>query len=40
MTYDVVIARGGPVELFFACELRLAGVLALALERDVGAHSL
>lgn len=33
MVYDVVIAGGGPVSLFLACELRLAGVSVLVLER-------
>lgn len=32
-TYDVVIAGAGPVGLFLACELRLAGVSVLVLER-------
>jgi 2-polyprenyl-6-methoxyphenol hydroxylase-like FAD-dependent oxidoreductase len=32
MTYDVVIAGGGPVGLFLACELRLAGASVLVLE--------
>lgn len=33
MVYDVVIAGAGPVGLFLACELRLAGVTVLVLER-------
>ncbi|MDM0086991.1 MULTISPECIES: FAD-dependent monooxygenase [unclassified Variovorax] len=32
-TYDVVIAGAGPVGLFLACELRLAGATVLVLER-------
>ena len=32
MTYDVVIAGAGPVGLFLACELRLAGCSVLVLE--------
>lgn len=32
-TYDVVIAGAGPVGLFLACELRLAGVSVLVLEQ-------
>jgi 2-polyprenyl-6-methoxyphenol hydroxylase-like FAD-dependent oxidoreductase len=34
MTYDVLIAGGAPVGLFLACELRLAGVSVLLLERN------
>jgi len=34
MTYDVVIAGGGPVGLFLACELRLVGVSVLLLEKN------
>jgi 2-polyprenyl-6-methoxyphenol hydroxylase-like FAD-dependent oxidoreductase len=37
--YDVVIAGGGPVGLFLACELRLAGVSVLVLERMEDPHS-
>ena len=33
MIYDVVIAGAGPVGLFLACELRLAGLSVLVLER-------
>lgn len=33
MLYDVVIAGAGPVGLFLACELRLAGCSVLVLER-------
>lgn len=32
--YDVIIAGGGPVGLFLACELRLAGLSVLVLERE------
>jgi len=39
MTYDVVIAGGGPVGLFLACELGLAGVSVLVLERMDDPHS-
>ena len=34
VTYDVLIAGGRPVGLFLACELRLAGVSVLLLERN------
>jgi 2-polyprenyl-6-methoxyphenol hydroxylase-like FAD-dependent oxidoreductase len=34
-TYDVLIAGGGPVGLFLACELRLAGASVLLLEKNV-----
>src|ERR1700744_6121265 len=34
MTYDVLIVGGGPVGLFLACELRLAGVSVLLLEKN------
>jgi 2-polyprenyl-6-methoxyphenol hydroxylase-like FAD-dependent oxidoreductase len=34
MNYDVVIAGAGPVGLFLACELRLAGVSVLVLEKN------
>ena len=33
MIYDTIIVGGGPVGLFLACELRLAGVSVLVLER-------
>ena len=33
MVHDVVIAGAGPVGLFLACELRLAGLLVLVLEQ-------
>jgi 2-polyprenyl-6-methoxyphenol hydroxylase-like FAD-dependent oxidoreductase len=33
MVYEVIIAGGGPVGLFLACELRLAGVPVLVLEQ-------
>ena len=39
MTYDVVIAGGGPVGLFLACELRLAGISVLVLEQLKDPHS-
>ncbi|MGH9533882.1 MAG: FAD-dependent monooxygenase [Terriglobales bacterium] len=34
MNYDVIIAGGGPIGLFLACELRLAGVAVLLLEKN------
>ncbi|KAK7413788.1 hypothetical protein QQX98_007355 [Neonectria punicea] len=37
--YDVLIAGAGPVGLFLACELALAGVSVLVLERDLNAES-
>lgn len=37
--YDVVIAGAGPVGLFLACELRLAGVSVLVLEQAQDPHS-
>src|SRR6202020_2185209 len=39
MTYDVVIAGGGPVGLFLAFELGLAGASVLVLERMEDPHS-
>ncbi len=39
LIYDVVIAGAGPVGLFLACELRLAGVSVLVLERAEDPHS-
>jgi 2-polyprenyl-6-methoxyphenol hydroxylase-like FAD-dependent oxidoreductase len=39
MVYDVVIAGGGPVGSFLACELRLAGVSVLVLEKMPDLHS-
>jgi 2-polyprenyl-6-methoxyphenol hydroxylase-like FAD-dependent oxidoreductase len=33
--YDVVIAGAGPIGLFLACELGLAGASVLVLERDI-----
>ncbi|RXT53595.1 FAD-dependent monooxygenase [Bradyrhizobium betae] len=37
--YDVVIAGAGPVGLFLACELRLAGLSVLVLEQAEDPHS-
>ena len=37
--YDVIIAGAGPVGLFLACELALAGTSVLVLERDVNPES-
>lgn len=39
MIHDVVIAGAGPVGLFCACELRLADLSVLVLERAVDPHS-
>src|SRR5580704_1243983 len=39
MVYDVVIAGAGPVGSFLACELQLAGVSVLLLERMEDPHS-
>jgi 2-polyprenyl-6-methoxyphenol hydroxylase-like FAD-dependent oxidoreductase len=39
MPHDVIIAGGGPVGLFLACELGLAGVSVLVLERMEDPHS-
>src|SRR5271168_2014087 len=39
MAYDVVIAGGGPVGLFLAFELGLAGTSVLVLERMEDPHS-
>lgn len=39
MIYDVLIAGGGPVGLFLACELRLAGLSVLVLEQSEDPHS-
>lgn len=38
-TYDVVIAGAGPVGLFLACELRLADLSVLVLEKAEDPHS-
>jgi 2-polyprenyl-6-methoxyphenol hydroxylase-like FAD-dependent oxidoreductase len=40
MIYDVVIAGGGPVGLFLACELRLADLSVLVLDGAVGSPML
>src|SRR3954447_24044133 len=37
--YDVIIAGAGPVGLFLACELRLAGCSVLVLEEAQDPHS-
>jgi 2-polyprenyl-6-methoxyphenol hydroxylase-like FAD-dependent oxidoreductase len=37
--YDVVVAGAGPVGLFLACELRLAGVTVLVLEQAEDSHA-
>jgi 2-polyprenyl-6-methoxyphenol hydroxylase-like FAD-dependent oxidoreductase len=39
MSHDVVIAGGGPVGLFLACELQLAGISVVVLERMEDPHS-
>jgi len=39
MIHDVIIAGAGPVGLLLACELRLAGVSVLVLERAENAHA-
>ncbi|MFK0162572.1 FAD-dependent monooxygenase [Rhizobium sp. NPDC090279] len=39
MNYDVLIAGGGPVGLFLACELRLAGLSVLVLEQAADPRS-
>jgi 2-polyprenyl-6-methoxyphenol hydroxylase-like FAD-dependent oxidoreductase len=39
MIHDVIIAGAGPVGLFLACELRLAGVSVLVLERAENPHA-
>src|ERR1700722_13012861 len=38
-SHDVIIAGGGPVGLFLACELRLAGLSVLVLEQAEAPHS-
>ncbi len=37
--YDTIIAGAGPVGLFLACELSLAGCTVLVLEREKGPSS-
>jgi 2-polyprenyl-6-methoxyphenol hydroxylase-like FAD-dependent oxidoreductase len=37
--YDVIIAGAGPVGLFLACELRIAGCSVLVLEKARRPHS-
>ena len=37
--YDVIVAGAGPVGLFLACELRLAGLSVLVLEQAQDPHS-
>lgn len=39
MVYDVVIGGAGPVGLFLACELRLAGLSVLVLEQEADPRS-
>jgi len=39
VTYDVLITGAGPVGLFLACELRLAGLTVLILESSNDLHS-
>src|SRR3954466_13137113 len=39
LVYDVIIAGAGPVGLFLACELRLAKLSVLVLERLADPHS-
>ena len=39
MDYDVIIAGAGPVGLLLACELRLAGVSVLVLEKMADPNS-